>query len=451
MRRPVSLTRRLIITLTAGAVVLWLLSTLATAVTLRARLDEAFDGGLRETAERLLPLALDGFRGVGEEAGERHEHEVPMFDAGGDEYIVYQVRSAEGAVLLRSHDAPKEGFDVLLVDGFATLGGWRIYTIGARDRAAFINVAERLDHRAESLLSSILTLLLPIALLIPLSAIGIYFAVRAGLRPVRALSDQIGRRHAANLTPIDTDELPVELRPIAESTQALIARLKAAFEAERAFAANSAHELRTPIAGSLAQTQLLISELGIQPARTRALQVEESLKRLRQLAEKLLELSRADAGIAPTETPTDLLPALRLIVTDATRGAGRSGGVQLVLAPGADLVASIDVDAFGIVMRNLVGNAVLHGDAGRPVTVAVRGRGVIEVINSGVVVPADQLGQLTERFVRGVTDKEGTGLGLAIVKTIVEQVGGTLELLSPAPGREDGFCARVRFAAQPRP
>lgn len=437
-----SLTRRLIWTLTLAAVVLWLLSALLAANTLRARLNDAFDGGLKETAERILALAADGLNDDSSEPRERHDHEIPLLDQAGGEYILYQVRWAGGAILLRSRDAPASAFDVPLINGFADSGPWRIYTVGTAEGTVFTQVAETTVHRADSLLSSLLSLLLPIGVLVPLSVLGIYFAVRSGLRPVREFSAQIGQRHAANLSPVGGAGLPVELLPIAQAVDGLIARVRAALEAEQAFAANSAHELRTPIAGSLAQTQRLIAELESSPARDRALQVEASLLRLRQLSEKLLQLSRAEAGIGSVTEAVDLLPALRLLVADLGRSLTPPRTVEIVIADGAQLKAPIDIDAFGIAVRNLLENARLYGPANEPIRVDVK-TGAIEISNGGPVVPPEELAQLTNRFVRARNDTQGSGLGLAIVETLILQSGGRLELASPAPGRVDGFCARL--------
>lgn len=437
-----SLTRRLIWTLTAAAVVLWLLSALLAANTLRSRLNDAFDGGLKETAERILSLAVDSLH---DETSEPHVHdrghEIPLLDEGGGEYIVYQVRAPDGAVLLRSHDAPSQAFDVPLAEGFADSGPWRVYTVGDPRGLAFTQVAENNAHRAESLWSSILALVWPIALLVPLSALGIYAAVRSGLMPVRTFSDRIGERQASNLVPVSDDGLPVELQPIARAVNGLIGRVGAAFEAERAFASNSAHELRTPIAGSLAQTQRLIAELGDSPARERALQVEASLLRLRHLSEKLLQLARAEAGLGAVAEPVDLLPALRVAVDDFSRSLP-AGRLALIVSPDAALRAPMDVDAFGIVMRNLIENALRYGDPNVPVEIAAR-PGVVEVSNGGPAVPADKLAHLTGRFVRASDQAQGAGLGLAIVESLVRQSGGGLELSSPIPGTAGGFLARI--------
>jgi two-component system OmpR family sensor kinase len=432
----------LIWTLTAAAVVLWLLAALLAANTFRLRLSDAFDGGLKETAERILSLAVDS---MSDESNEprlpEKAHEVPLLDQGGSEYIVYQVRAPDGTIVLRSHDAPSAAFDARLVEGFTNSGPWRVYTVGSPRGEVFVQVAESTSHRSESLWSSVLALLWPITLLAPLSAIGIYAAVRSGLEPVRVFSDGIGERHAANLAPVSSLGLPAELQPIARAVNELIGRVGSALEAERAFASNSAHELRTPIAGSLAQTQRLIAELESDPAKERALQIEASLLRLKHLTEKLLQLSRAEAGLGAVAEPIDLLPALGVVIDDFRRSLA---DIRLIYSveDDADLRAPMDVDAFGIAVRNLLENASRYGIGDVPITV-VASSGAIEVRNGGPAVPADKLSRLTDRFVRGSDHAQGAGLGLAIVESLVRQAGGRLQLTSPIPNTGGGFAARI--------
>jgi len=445
MTRARSLTRWLIVSLTVGAVALWLLAASLAANSLRVSLDVAFDGGLRETAERLLPLALDGFRDeMGDPGEQRDAHEIPLYDDAASEYIVYQMRLPDGEILLRSHDAPAAPFDVSLQPGFADSGPWRIYTIGSAGRDAFIQVAEARVHRSQSLMGSILALIWPIALLIPLSALGIYLAVRAGLRPVRALSSEIAARHAANLTPLAVSNLPVELQPIGDAVDGLISRVETALEAERAFASNSAHELRTPLAGTLAQLQRLIVELDGHPEQERARQVELSLLRLRTLTDRLLQLARADAGMARASEPVELLPALRVVVDDARRRLPVDR--QILLAETSpSLLAPIDIDAFGIAMRNLIDNAISHGTSDQPIRIE-QYEHAIEVKNGSPVISAEVLAGLTRRFERGTSRPGGVGLGLSIVDTIMRQTGGELTLTSPVLGSSDGFSARMSWS-----
>jgi len=215
-----------------------------------------------------------------------------------------------------------------------------------------------------------------------------------------------------------------------------------ALEAERAFASNSAHELRTPIAGSLAQTHRLVAELGDGPTKERALQIEASLMRLKHLSEKLLQLARAEAGLGASAGAVNLLPALDVVVDDFRRTLRSEGTLHYEVSPDANLFATMDVDAFGIAIRNLLENAHRYGDLSQPITVRA-GAGSVEISNGGASVPADRLSRLTDRFVRASDRGQGAGLGLAIVVSLVQQAGGHLELISPVQGSDKGFMVRI--------
>jgi len=216
-------------------------------------------------------------------------------------------------------------------------------------------------------------------------------------------------------------------------------------ESERAFAANSAHELRTPVAAALAQTQRLAVELQGLPQLARSEQIAATLRRLGDLVEKLLQLARAEAGIALSRDAVDVMPALRLVIEEIARRGDVGARLQFDDGGRRRLVLRIDVDAFAIALRNLVDNALHHGAAGGKVIVAIDREGALHVINDGPVVPPDRLATLTRRFERAAAAVPGAGLGLAIVETIVAQSGGTLELRSPASGRAAGFEAVLRL------
>jgi two-component system, OmpR family, sensor kinase len=203
------------------------------------------------------------------------------------------------------------------------------------------------------------------------------------------------------------------------------------------------------VAGALAQIQRLIAEVPDGPTRTRARQVEASLTDLAELAEKLLQLSRAEAGIGRADHPVDLMPVLRLVVTDFRRRAAGSKRLKLLVEDDAALIEAVDIDAFAIALRNLIENALLHGDPNGPVTVSVDPAGrSIAITNRGTVIERGRLASLTQRFARGDTIAAGAGLGLAIANTLVEGMGARLVLLSPAPGDEDGFQARIEFVVE---
>jgi two-component system OmpR family sensor kinase len=267
------------------------------------------------------------------------------------------------------------------------------------------------------------------------------------MTPVLRLSGDIATRSGQNLAPLDISDQPRELRPIAEAVAKLLDRLRAALDAERTFAANAAHELRTPIAGALARTQRLIAELGNPDIRRRARDVESTLKRLSELAEKLMQLSRVDAGLSVADREADLIPVLDMVVEDYTKRLEQPERIHYAKTAGAILRARMDLDAFAMVMRNLINNAGNHGSPHGRIDVRL-GSASVCVTNEGPVLPPEALAGLTRRFVRGETRSTGAGLGLAIAETILNQVGGKLELFSPAPGRNDGFEARVSLMAE---
>jgi two-component system OmpR family sensor kinase len=246
---------------------------------------------------------------------------------------------------------------------------------------------------------------------------------------------------------LESTGLPKELKPIARSVNLLLGRLRSALEAEREFTANSAHELRTPIAGALAQTQRLAEELPPGPTKARAHQVESSLVNLGRLAEKLLQLARAEAGIGGSATATDLRPVLDMIVTDYERDSRSQGRLRYTAASATKLVRNADMDAFGIILRNLIENALVHGDPELPVDVSLDEHGVVRVVNGGPSVAEGDIATLKKRFRRGNTSASGSGLGLAIADRIVSQMGGTLDLISPASGQDSGFEARITLPA----
>jgi len=139
----------------------------------------------------------------------------------------------------------------------------------------------------------------------------------------------------------------------------------------------------------------------------------------------------------------DFIPVLDMVVDDCAKRLEKPERLHYAKADGAKLSSPMDMDAFAMVMRNLIDNAVNHGAAGKRIEVRLPADCTLSVVNEGPVVPAELLAGLKRRFVRGETRSSGSGLGLAIAETIVSQTGGKLELFSPATGRADGFEARV--------
>ena len=261
------------------------------------------------------------------------------------------------------------------------------------------------------------------------------------MTPVRRLRSGIEARGTGDLSPVPAAGLPSEIGPIADAVNGLLEKLRRALEAERSFTANSAHELRTPVAAALAQTQRLIAETKDVAVRTRAQQIEAALRRLSRLSEKLMQLAKAEGGRLQGKETIDIASVLRLVVEEMMRDPAVTGRLAVNI-PAAPVLLDIDTDAFAILARNLIENALKHGTSDAPVTLILSNDGALTVSNEGTVIPPEMLGRLSRPFERGTTNAEGSGLGLAISKAIASGVGADLVLTSPLPGKQSGFQAR---------
>lgn len=440
MKRGRSIVRPLMLSLIGALVVVWLGAIGLSIVVMREEFDEIFDSALKEASERLLVIVSEEMHPDVLSAAESGR---VFSSTGRRQYIVYQVRHANGHLIYRSKDAPEQPFDVPLKVGFRDTGKYRVFTAATSDEKLFLQAADDFGHRREAVMESAATMLWPLVMLIPVSLLVVWLIARRAVTPINALRTSISERDDGNLSPVEAETLPNELRPIASSVNLLLQRLRSALDAEREFTANSAHELRTPIAGALAQTQRLLAELPDGSLKARTRNIEAALTKLGRISEKLLQLARADAGLGAKETKTDLLKVLDLIVFDFQRSVETSNQIDYIVAPSASLIRNVDIDAFGIVMRNLIENATIHGEPDGPIKVWVDEDSAIRVISNGPAVAEADLAAFKQRFHRGDAKRKGAGLGLPIADKIVRQMGGTLQLHSPVPGNDQGFEARI--------
>ncbi|HSH57127.1 MAG TPA: ATP-binding protein [Halomonas sp.] len=437
MSSSVSLQRRLGLGLTLGVVALWLVASTLTVFIVQHTIDRTLDSSLEETAQRILSLAVVEIF--------NRERSDPLQQVAAlrphEEYITYVVRGADGAPLLVSHDIDLAIFPETPRMGLRNTATHRLYGTSAVSDTFFIEVAEPLTYRHRATREMLAMLLLPLAVLVPLSLIGVWWFVRHSLGGLLAYRRALEARDAGDLSPVEAQRLPTELVPVAEAVDQLLARLRRALEAERSFTANSAHELRTPLAATLAQVQRLRREAPQGPLQDRAWRIETSLRQLSRLSEKLMQLAKAESGGLLAETPQDIRPIVSHVVDDFRRASEMR--LEVSLPEMAPVLSSIDADALAILLRNLIENALKHGQEDCPVEVEVSSEGMLRVINAGPVVPAEALARLTERFTRANTRAGGSGLGLAIAQAIAVGSGATLRLISPATDRVNGFEASL--------
>lgn len=450
--RP-SIALRLALGLGVGMALLWVGAAAISVAVMQHELNEAYDDSLRQSALRLLPLAVHDLRerdhdmarlivGADRGDGDDDEDDHPRDGVPHDATFTYYVRNASGDLVLRDEHAPEEiGGQAL--EGFGETDWQRTFALADPRSGYSIVIIELSERRATALRDSSVALGLPLLALFPMIAGGVWIGMRLALRPLEALRRDIAQRDSRNLAPLRSDGHPVELTPIVVEVAALLERLKSALDAERAFAARSAHELRTPLAGALAQTQQLAQELSGQPGAERVKAIEAALKRLSKLSEKLLQLARIEAGFARTDHEADQLPVLQMVIRDFNADTAWHNRVRLDSDGLTTMPAAMDADAFAIVVRNLIENALKHGAAAAPVQVVAGHDGTLRIRNEGAPLDAESLSRLGVPFVRGDSPAEGSGLGLSIARGILEQAGGRLTLCSPVTGKQSGFEAII--------
>jgi signal transduction histidine kinase len=268
----------------------------------------------------------------------------------------------------------------------------------------------------------LLALLLPLALVVPLTVIALYLGIATGLRPLDRLVDAIEeRRRSAVLAPLAAHPAPREMRPVVASLNHLLERLAATLEDEQSFTANAAHELKTPLAAISAEVHLCQRLTQEADTRERMARILQRVDRASHSVNQLLILARLDPQESLSAAPVDLYGLLQDVTAEAGALASeRHLQVQMNVPPSA--VVAGDRDMLAILLRNMVINAFRYTPEGGVVMMAMDGDALV-VSNDSPPVP--EPARLTDRFYRGEApgDAEavpGTGLGLAIVLRICQ-------------------------------
>ena len=364
-----------------------------------------------------------------------------------ESYISYQIRDREGHVLHRSINAPEEPYPVPVAQGFVREGLTRYFTLFYPDGKAAVQVAGGAKERFETVGWLLLGMSLPVIGLLSIGAVLLNRAADQATTPIKKLVGNILERDGRHLEPISGQDVPDELAPVVRGINRLMKRLKAALAQERSFSANCAHELRNPLAAATAQAELLVDQGGEGDAGS----LLTALKDLGHKLERLLQLSRTEAGISMVKEVTDLVATTLFVVGEFQRASPDGMRLQFADAPSDPQLILLDRNALGILLRNLLDNAFKHSPKNSDIQVSVSTGGVLRVTNESPVIPAGKLSQLNGQFVRGSHAITGDGLGLYIVSQIVAEADAILELRSPARGQDGGFEAIVRFQLAQEP
>jgi two-component system, OmpR family, sensor kinase len=443
-----SLAERLNRLLLLPLALIWIAAAIGSSWHVQSEVVGVLDSALYESAQRLLELSVHELSELDVPLEElmltKVSSPLPSGPIIEDDNLMYQVLSSRGHMLIRSSDAPKEEMVVPLKDGFFDTLDWRIYTLKHPVLPVRIHIGSPQAYRQKLQLTATLWALLPLLAMLPLIAWLTHWISARGLAPVRELALQIRERTEHDLRPVTLLPLSTELASVGESTNYLMQRLGNALHTERALASNAAHELRTPLATVRLRLQNALSHPLTPAAREEVTFAVDALDRLSRRTDKLLQLSRAEAGAAMAREPVSLARVAYEVAQQFWADPVALDRLQLSISDNEDAVAHGDFDALAIALRNLIENALRYGGDGR-VTVSIEAPATLCVTDEGPGVCPKQLDLLRHRHVRQSQDTSGYGLGMSIVTTLMERQRGELLLASPPPGQTHGFQASLRL------
>jgi len=354
--------------------------------------------------------------------------DVPL--AGGSDDLVVQMWSPDGVQVFRS--ASHARLPQRAVLGFSNVRSngttYRIFSIQTDTQT--VQVAQDLAVRRSMASNLALRTLGPIAVMMPILMLVVWWVVSGSLDPVSRVRRQVASRQADDLSPVSENGLPDEVRPLVQELNLLFGRVRTAFDAQQNFVADAAHELRTPLAALKLQTQSLERADTPEARRVAVGRLTAGIERATRLVEQLLVLARQEADAAPRQ-PVALADVARRAVGDLI-GVAQARQIDLGLQRADDGVVRGQADALMILLRNLIDNAVKYTPGGGTVDVSVLaegGRITVTVEDSGPGIPPEERERVFDRFYRVAgSEAAGSGLGLAIIKSIAERHGATLAL-----------------------
>ena len=411
--------------------------------------------------------AVSAYRGALQQADEMFDYHLqqmayslrggpalaaPLLDGDGNADVDYviQIWGPDGVQLFRSSRGampPRAvlGFSDVVLDG----ARFRVYSVQTPYQT--IQIAQDMGARQARARALAVRAMLPMALMAPLLMLILWWAIRRSLAPLERTRQQVAAREADDLSPLSDAGLPDEVRPLVQELNLLFGRVHAAFDAQKSFVANAAHELRSPLTALKLQAQALgrVQEgAGSDATTTIAItRLNQGIDRAIRLMNQLLVLARQEAGgdAAGEWQRIDLQGLVRQAVADALPQAQQRA---IELAIDLDLHLGIDVgedrsepawvngdaDALLILLRNLLDNAVKYTPPGGHVDVAVRAQDnavLLTIDDSGPGVAAADRSRVFERFYRSAdapASATGSGLGLAIVQAIAQRHHAALTL-----------------------
>lgn len=426
MKAPRSLQGRLLVWMLGVLTVVWIAAALATWIDAQHELDELLDSHLAQAGALLLAQQTHELA-----EGDEHLDVLPLHRY--SPRVVFQVWHG-GRLALRSLNAPEIRMSHL-DHGFETLKigetSWRVLAARGDPSNVQVYVGEQTESRAAIMVAVMRSMLWPLLIALPLSGLVSWWGVRHGLAPLRRLGLAVAEREPQAVQAIHMDEAPAEMLPLISALNRLFERIADLLESERRFTADATHELRTPIAAIRAQAQVAMAAKQ-SGQRLHALQSTLlACDRATHLVQQLLTLSRLEAGAAVASETLELGELVRHVLAElAPHAIERQQMIELDAPDPCSVLG--DPALLGVLVRNLVDNAIRYSPASSPLSIgvhALHAQVVLSVDDGGPGLDDAHRQRLGERFFRVLgTGQNGSGLGWSIVRRIATAHGAGIEV-----------------------
>jgi two-component system sensor histidine kinase TctE len=283
----------------------------------------------------------------------------------------------------------------------------------------------------------------------------LWTGINAGLAPLNNIRVAMSRRSPTDLTPVTIEHAPVEVLPMLEAINSLLAELRIYIASQSRFVSDAAHQLRTPLAG----VKTFVDLGAMHADDDRSIKVYEQLKlgvaRMTQMVNRLLSLARAEAS--PDRFAADQQVDMNALTEDVVKSVWEAwkhkSSTEVSFHPSEESAVIIgSEDSLRELVENLVHNAIVYTPEGGEVSISVRTNDGVElsVEDNGPGIPPDERDRVFERFYRigGGSNQTGSGLGLSIVKEIVDKHAATITIAEAAAGKGCNFLVKFSSAAK---
>lgn len=457
-----ALRTRLLAALAAVLLVAFSVSLVMLYRDMSSRQGGEIDGMLRNIAEQILQSLPEDIATAGQTSRFAPSGEVSRthgkLDSLGFQAWDRQARRS----LLASQASPAHAMNQEFTDGFAdTLvngAPWRVYSVSDVNQRVQVQVGLPQAAIKAEVLRWVGRMLAAALGLLVFIGVAIWLVIHWSLRPVTQVTESLGGRAPMDLAPLPEQGLPEEFTPLVQSFNQLLARLGQALKGEREFLGEAAHELRTPLAALLTQAQVLQHATDPEEARAALSHLVAGIDRTSRLAQQLLDAARVDSGSsAARAAEVDLAIVVSMVADEFELVAQR--GRQVVEVDARPATVHGDIDDLGIMVRNLLDNALRHGREGTRVkletdVVAEDSLRVARLVvaDDGPGIPEAEQARVFERFYRAGDGQraQGVGMGLSLVKRVVVAHRGSLRCRPGLGGRGFGVEIRIPAMAQRR-